>query len=102
MNPPSRFLREIPKELTRFSSAGASPQMPRFMTSRFGNKTPNSNYNEYTQNSYDDDYSQVTPQLSKDSGYNKGQRVRHPTFGVGSIFSTEGAGEKIEPTPNVG
>lgn len=96
MNPPSRFLKEIPKELTQFSSAGTGTQMPRFMTNRFGNNASNNNYNEYAQASYDDDYSQVTPQVSKGSGYNKGQRVRHPTFGVGSIFSTEGSGDSLK------
>ncbi|MEK6628364.1 MAG: UvrD-helicase domain-containing protein [Bdellovibrionota bacterium] len=96
MNPPSRFLKEIPKELTHFSSAGVMTQMPRFMAGRFDNKNMGTQYNEFSQASYDDDYSQVTPQVSKDSGYNKGQRVRHPTFGVGSIFSTEGAGDALK------
>ncbi len=98
MNPPSRFLREIPKELTQFSSAGAAAPMPRFMQNHFGKSTPNNNYNEYSQTgSYaDDDYSQATPQVSKDSGFNKGQRVRHPTFGAGSVFSTEGSGDALK------
>jgi DNA helicase II / ATP-dependent DNA helicase PcrA len=95
MNPPSRFLREIPKEFTHFSSAAMSAQTPRFRTnSGFGSK-PN-NFDEFAQNSYDDDYSQVTPQVGKASGYSKGQRVRHPTFGVGSIFSTEGSGDTLK------
>ena len=94
MNPPSRFLREIPKELTQFSSAaGSSQQAPRFMT----NVSRGQDYNEFAQPSYsDDDYSQVTPQVSKGSGFEKGQRVRHPTFGVGSIFSTEGSGDSLK------
>ncbi len=99
MNPPSRFLREIPKELTQFSSAGSGMQTPRFAlnANRFGNSAGKPEYNEFAQTSYsDDDYSQVTPQVSKGSGYNKGQRVRHPTFGVGSIFSTEGAGDTLK------
>jgi DNA helicase-2/ATP-dependent DNA helicase PcrA len=95
MNPPSRFLREIPKEFTNFSSAGLSAQTPRFITnSGFGSKS--NNFDEYAQNSFDDDYSQVTPQVGKASGFNKGQRVRHPTFGVGSIFSTEGSGDTLK------
>jgi DNA helicase II / ATP-dependent DNA helicase PcrA len=100
MNPPSRFLKEIPKELTQFSSAASSAMTPRFMSNnRFGNSagSSGSNYDEYAQTGYsDDDYSQVTPQVSKGSGYNKGQRVRHPTFGVGSIFSTEGSGDTLK------
>jgi DNA helicase II / ATP-dependent DNA helicase PcrA len=100
MNPPSRFLKEIPKELTQFSSVASSAMTPRFMSNnRFGNSagSSGSNYDEYAQTSYsNDDYSQVTPQVSKGSGYNKGQRVRHPTFGVGSIFSTEGSGDTLK------
>ncbi len=94
MNPPSRFLREIPKELTQFSSAsGSSLQTPRFMA----NISRSQDFNEFAQPSYsDDEYSQVTPQVSRGSGYDKGQRVRHPTFGVGSIFSTEGAGDSLK------
>lgn len=105
-NPPSRFLKEIPKELTQFSSSGANPQSPRFMTNRFGNSSANNSYNEYSQSNYNDgdDYSQVGSsgnlngnlQVSKSSGYNKGQRVRHPTFGAGSIFSTEGSGDSLK------
>lgn len=108
MNPPSRFLREIPKEFTNFSSGALMPERPRFMSNQSSYGSSNysngpayrnsgsSNYDEYSQNSYDDDYSQVTPQVSKGSGYSKGQRVRHPTFGVGSIFSTEGAGDTLK------
>ncbi|MGZ3690771.1 MAG: ATP-dependent helicase [Pseudobdellovibrio sp.] len=98
MNPPSRFLREIPKEFTHFTSAASSmPASPRFMQShRYGGNNYNNNNDDYAQTSYDDDYSQVTPQVSKGSGYNKGQRVRHPTFGVGSIFQTEGSGDTLK------
>ncbi len=27
---------------------------------------------------------------------NKGMRVRHPTFGVGTIYATEGSGENLK------
>jgi len=106
MNPPSRFLKEIPKEFTEFSSGALMPERPRFMSgssynegSYYNSSQPkyrNQGYDEYSQNSFDDDYSQVTPQVSKGSGYAKGQRVRHPTFGVGSIFSTEGDGDTLK------
>lgn len=105
MNPPSRFLREIPKEYTSFSSGALGAQAPRFMSnSRFGsqnnsysdnNYSNNNNYDDFAQPSYDDDFSQ-THQVGKSSGYSKGQRVRHPTFGVGAIFSTEGAGDTLK------
>ncbi|MCC2677570.1 MAG: ATP-dependent helicase [Pseudobdellovibrio sp.] len=110
MNPPSRFLKEIPKEFTQFSSGALMPERPRFMSGssynegnyydssspKYRNQNRNQGYDEYSQNSFDDDYSQVTPQVSKGSGYAKGQRVRHPTFGVGSIFSTEGDGDTLK------
>lgn len=100
----SQFFKEIPKQFTAFSSAiGLSTQSnPRFMqqSNRYGSGGYLPNYNQnnddYAQTSYDDDYSQVTPQVGKASGYAKGQRVRHPTFGVGSIFSTEGAGDNLK------
>jgi DNA helicase-2/ATP-dependent DNA helicase PcrA len=108
MNPPSRFLREVPKQFTQFSSGALAPESPRFMSNNnrfndsgygagnFGGGRSNKNHDEFSQTSYDDDYSQVTPQVSKGSGFSKGQRVRHPTFGVGSIFSTEGAGDNLK------
>lgn len=98
MNPPSRFLKEIPKELTQFTTAGAGLQRPRFMTNHFGHQTTSSKYDDYAQTSYDDDYSQVASENSKSKGggYSKGQRVRHPTFGVGSVFSTEGADDTLK------
>ncbi len=92
MNPPSRFLKEIPKELTHFTSA--APQMA---PSSFANKyAARKSYDDVDQRSDFDEYSQVERQVTKSSGYDKGQRVRHPTFGVGSIFGTEGMGDDLK------
>jgi DNA helicase-2/ATP-dependent DNA helicase PcrA len=68
------------------------------MTNHFGPQTTSSKYDDYAQTSYDDDYSQAAPEHSKSkgAGYSKGQRVRHPTFGVGSVFSTEGADDTLK------
>jgi DNA helicase II / ATP-dependent DNA helicase PcrA len=112
MNAPSRFLKEIPKQYYNFTSAAGAPIQPRFASSgssyggsyqsggynksAYGKSNYNQNNDDYSQTSYDDDYSQVEPQVGKSSGYSKGQRVRHPTFGVGSIFSTEGAGDTLK------
>ncbi|MNT86648.1 DNA helicase II [compost metagenome] len=30
------------------------------------------------------------------TGYSKGMRVRHPTFGVGTVYATEGSGENLK------
>jgi DNA helicase-2/ATP-dependent DNA helicase PcrA len=38
------------------------------------------------------DYDEEVP--SANGEFAKGQRVRHPTFGVGSIFQTEGSGDQ--------
>ena len=101
MNPPSRFLKEIPKELTEFSSSVFSVNAPRFASNgRFGSSTygKENSFDEFAQTSYTDDYSQEESvfQVTKSSGYEKGQRVRHPTFGPGSVFATEGAGDNLK------
>ncbi len=102
MNAPSRFLKEMPKDLYEFSSAVMGAQTPRFAARQFQNTEDfsrfrgSSNDDDFAQHSYDDDYSQTTPQVGRDSGYSKGQKVRHPTFGAGSIFATEGAGDTLK------
>ena len=102
MNPPSRFLREIPKELTEFTSAVFAAPTPRFVARQFQNDDfgrfkGNTNHDDdFAQTSYDDEFSQVTHQVGKSSGFTKGQKVRHPTFGAGSIFATEGAGDTLK------
>lgn len=92
MNPPSRFLDEIPKNYVELTTGTSS-----FASSSFANKYANK-FDQYENESqsfpdYDDDYSQ-TP--STKSGYVKGQKVRHPTFGAGSIFSLEGSGDDLK------
>jgi len=105
MNPPSRFIKEMPKELYKTTSAVSTFDGPRF-AQKYGSFGQTRNYDEFSQTStsYDSDtqhfsdeeYSQIEEAQSKKSGYTKGQRVRHPTFGVGSIFSTEGAGDTLK------
>lgn len=105
MNPPSRFIKEIPKELIEQTSAVGSRSgsfVHRFgsdsefgRTNAFGQKS-----NSYSNNNQDDD-SQSFPDYDDSSqagssGFSKGQRVRHPTFGVGSIFDTEGSGDTLK------
>lgn len=101
-NAPSRFLKEIPAELTTFSTS--------FETPKFVNRaaTANSYSNQYNAaNSYknfgstsstrDEDYQEFPDyenSTSGSNGFSKGQRVRHPTFGVGSVFQTEGSGDQ--------
>ncbi len=104
-HPPSRFLNELPLEyvenrsqiqkpsfLERYSNTGKSvPVQPQYgnsfaakVAARKGTPTlvPVDEMPSYE--SFSDD---------PDRGYVKGMRVRHPTFGVGSIFQVEGNGE---------
>jgi DNA helicase-2/ATP-dependent DNA helicase PcrA len=103
MNPPSRFLKEIPKELIHFSTAVLSAQTPNFANKYGGGAKTYEDFDQRNaykpgaaDNSFDDDYSQVAPRVPKSSGYEKGQRVRHPTFGAGSIFAAEGSGDELK------
>ncbi len=105
MNPPSRFLNEIPKELLEQTSgvvrtgfaarhAAGSPEWGRSSFSRpegHFNKSRGSLDDIDSQDFPDDNYSQVAQ--SKGS-FAKGQQVKHPTFGIGSIFSVEGSGDE--------
>jgi DNA helicase-2/ATP-dependent DNA helicase PcrA len=99
-NPPSRFIKELPKELIVTQSSSARP---RFMerarsmsdsgysghTGAFSSKShPVMNdsmpsYEDFSDESFDE---------ANNASYKKGMRVRHPTYGVGSIFQVEGSG----------
>jgi DNA helicase-2/ATP-dependent DNA helicase PcrA len=103
-NPPSRFLKEIPQELVEFRS---SVEAPRFL-SRYGGSGSSDNDDDFDFSaSAKPKYRQGTSGFdSQDfpdyddagggSSFSKGMRVRHPTFGVGSVFATEGEGEGLK------
>jgi DNA helicase-2/ATP-dependent DNA helicase PcrA len=107
-NPPSRFIREIPQALVEFKSA---IEAPRFL-SRYGGGDGDSLGFDQNNASYGgspkyrqkkDDYdSQGFPDYDESPGgvdgmsFQKGMRVRHPTFGVGSVFATEGSGDALK------
>lgn len=86
MNPPSRFIGEIPKECIRFSTSHNRGSFVGKYTGLNSYKTPE----VPSMDSFDSfpDYDQ-----SPSDSYSQGMRVRHPTFGVGSIYSVEGDGE---------
>jgi DNA helicase-2/ATP-dependent DNA helicase PcrA len=104
-NPPSRFIREIPQALIDFKSA---IEAPRFL-SRYGGGDDSPTFDQnnafssspkYRQ-SKDDYDSQGFPDYDDQSdgegmSFQKGLRVRHPTFGVGSVFATEGSGDALK------
>lgn len=92
-NAPSRFLKEIPNELVQFSTAMEQPKFVARQAAQYnssysdGYSGSSKKYNEFDQSvDYDE--------FPDSDGYSKGQKVRHPTFGVGSIFQTEGNGDQ--------
>jgi len=91
-NPPSRFLKEIPKEFTRFSTTieAATPKFVSSYKEKYSRKT----HAEEEHQSFPD----YEASSSSKAGLNKGMKVRHPTFGVGSIFQVEGSGEQEKVT----
>jgi len=99
-NPPSRFIKEIPQKLVEFKSAIESP---RFL-SRYGTSSDNNHDDAFTHSpkfrqSKSDYDSQSFPDYDESGGgssFHKGMRVRHPTFGVGTVFATEGSGDDLK------
>jgi DNA helicase-2/ATP-dependent DNA helicase PcrA len=104
MNPPSRFLKEIPTELTKVQSAISRP---RFMSqfdrgagrtpqpqSDFGDSMPS--YEEFSDSATEDafDHEDSFSSGRANAGLGKGLRVRHPTFGLGQILSVDGSGDQ--------
>ncbi|WP_413288945.1 ATP-dependent helicase [Bdellovibrio sp. HCB337] len=102
-NPPSRFIKEIPQHLIEFKTA---METPRFL-SRYGSsssddfdESPSFTRTPKYRQGRSDEHSQDFPDYDEDSSsggnFQKGMRVRHPTFGVGSVFATEGSGENLK------
>ncbi|MES2803716.1 MAG: UvrD-helicase domain-containing protein [Bdellovibrionota bacterium] len=111
MNAVSRFINEIPKELIKKTSAVTAFGVSSF-ASKYGSRNDDAGYGSFGQtNSYGknktgsfddsqsfpdyDEYSQAAS-AARNGGYAKGMKVRHPTFGPGSIFDTEGSGENLK------
>jgi DNA helicase-2/ATP-dependent DNA helicase PcrA len=97
-NPPSRFLNEIPQSLIQFSTAIETPRFVSQAANRFSSEA------SWQSKSFQDRKrgnagfeSQDFPDYENESGgadLQKGMKVRHPTFGVGTIYQTEGAGDQ--------
>jgi DNA helicase-2/ATP-dependent DNA helicase PcrA len=92
MHPPSRFLKEIPEQFVHMDSR---VQRPAFLD-RYRSKFDEPSRAHRPMN-FDvmPDYENVVSDVEGDGrpGFAKGMRVRHPTFGVGSIYQVEGQGE---------
>ncbi len=98
MNPPSRFIQEIPQNLIEFKSS-----VPRMSSFAARHAPTSSNWSSKSRLAQDDaqdfpDYDSdfQSHEESTSAAYSKGQRVRHPTFGAGTIFSVEGSGDQTK------
>lgn len=109
-NPPSRFIKEIPEELVEFKT---SSEGLRFV-SKYGSSSYDDEENfgrprwgassadrNRARNSDSFDEAQAFPDYEGDSSgggapFSKGMRVRHPTFGAGTVYATEGTGENFK------
>ncbi len=97
MNLPSRFINEIPKNLVQHSS-GAATAPPSSFAQRYRARNASTNSFDDSQAfpDYDSSPSYATSSSSSKAEYIKGQRVRHPTFGAGSIFDVEGNSDNLK------
>lgn len=89
MNPPSRFLNEIPSSL--IEPIQQAPKKPNFYSNSFQSQKKKS---DPFADSFDEmpDYEDY----GEGSGYKKGMRVRHPVFGAGAIHQVEGSGDSAK------
>ena len=53
-------------------------------------ETSHPSYEDFSDDSFDD------ASDGEDASFKKGMRIRHPTFGVGTIFKTDGAGDSMD------
>lgn len=87
-NPRSRFLEEIPSQFIDIQSQMRRPQ----------NFTPKNQDFNFKMTSLDDpfpDYESSYSTSSQSEGeFQKGSRVRHPAFGIGTITLVEGSGDE--------
>lgn len=86
MNQPSRFIKEIPSQFLEMRTS--SPK------NSFSARYANTSFAPSAWPPKDvEAVSQDFPDYDNDSGFQRNMRVKHPTFGVGTIHSVEGSGE---------
>lgn len=98
-NPPSRFIKEIPSEYIHFSVSRGQPQFLDRYSDRLAAEVNEARASFQNRNSMRPqrsndpfpDYENSSHEASRN--LEKGARVRHPTFGVGTIYKTEGSGD---------
>ncbi len=106
-HPPSRFLKEIPEKYVFRQSRIQRPAfLDRYREKYGGGEDMPDNVRQFPRrperkrsvSAGGPDGFDVMPDYENEvgegaRGYEKGMRVRHPTFGVGSIFQVEGSGD---------
>lgn len=106
---PSRFIKELPDHLIESESSIPVPSFLQKYRDRFGSFEPASEETSSgARNSWAGkkrsqdfesqsmpDYESFSDDLSR-GPYSKGMKIRHPTFGVGSVFQTEGNGDQMK------
>ena len=85
-NPPSRFLDEIPENLIEWNKSASGFASPPITRKRFASPPP----------------PRATGKQSNSLQLAVGDRVSHDTFGLGTVISVSGEGEKAEATINFG
>lgn len=92
---PSRFLQEIPEE---YVERQMGSRRPKFFSGSDTHSTSQARpHRRPWESGYDsmpsyEDFSDPLPSAGSE-GLQKGMKVRHPTFGVGSVFAVEGQGD---------
>ena len=89
MNPPSRFLNEIPPSFLEKNSSIAAPRFMRYYQRPL---------NDITAPKIDETEDFFEPSSRVDADFPRGSQVRHPTFGIGTIHKAEGAGDSRKVT----
>ncbi len=86
---PSRFLAEIPKDLMKTVNIGLGFDSPRF---RFSGSEPGVRRRP-EETEFSDEPPRPSSRLGDSAQSLVGQRVRHPTFGIGTVLSVEDEGD---------
>ena len=93
---PSPFIKEIPEQYIDFKGCFRQENKPRFFDKYSKGSSSQDHSNKSDSISFDSVPSydeEIAYNHDADDGFYKGMRVRHPTFGIGSIFKVEGSGE---------
>ncbi len=109
-NPPSRFLKEIPAQYVAQQSSMGRPRFVQNAAARLDssndydfdtprNSKPWNKSNAFATDKMPnyEDFNDDTPnEASAQPSLKKGNRVRHPSYGVGSVLEIEGSGDNMK------